>query len=75
LNKVVLGKVHNVSAFAAVSSCPRGCQSVSVEYILGQAVWSDGVVQVVFDRNNGTLNETIVYTNDAVRPVFLIIFG
>ncbi|KIM72326.1 hypothetical protein PILCRDRAFT_829822 [Piloderma croceum F 1598] len=57
LNKVVLGKVHNVNAFGSVSSCPPGCQSV------------------VFDRNNGTLNETIVYTNDAIRPVFLVMFG
>lgn len=29
---------------------------------------------VVFNRQNGILNETIVYTNDAIRPVFLIIF-
>ncbi|KAF8802255.1 hypothetical protein BYT27DRAFT_7197347 [Phlegmacium glaucopus] len=33
-----------------------------------------GYNSVVFDRQNGALNETIVYTNDAVRPVFLIIF-
>jgi len=30
--------------------------------------------KVVFDRMNGTLNETIVYTDDAIRPVFLLIF-
>jgi len=29
---------------------------------------------VVFNLQNGILNETIVYTNDAIRPVFLIIF-
>jgi len=57
LNKVVLGKVHNVSQFADVKSCPRSCQSV------------------VFDRMNGQLNETVVYTNDAIRPVFLIVFA
>ncbi|KAJ2913103.1 hypothetical protein MD484_g7312, partial [Candolleomyces efflorescens] len=32
--------------------------------------------KVVFDRKAGTmsLNETIVYSNDAIRPVFLILF-
>jgi len=34
-----------------------------------------GYQSVVFDRQNGTLNETIVYRNDAIRPVFLILFG
>jgi hypothetical protein len=34
-----------------------------------------GYNSVVFDRNNGNLNETIVYRNDAIRPVFLIVFG
>jgi len=34
-----------------------------------------GSQSVVFDRRNGKLNETVVYTNDAIRPVFLIIFG
>jgi len=29
---------------------------------------------VVFNRQNGTLNETVVYTDDAIRPVFLIVF-
>ncbi|KAF9054279.1 hypothetical protein BJ165DRAFT_1338246, partial [Panaeolus papilionaceus] len=33
-----------------------------------------GFNSVVFDRNNGTLNETIVYSDDAIRPVFLIVF-
>ncbi|KAF5314278.1 hypothetical protein D9619_011841 [Psilocybe cf. subviscida] len=33
-----------------------------------------GYNSVVFDRQNGSLNETIVYTDDAIRPVFLIIF-
>jgi len=28
LAKVVLGKVHNATAFAQVKSCPIGCQSV-----------------------------------------------
>jgi len=34
-----------------------------------------GCQSVVFDRMNGQLNETVVYTNEAIRPVFLIIFG
>lgn len=34
-----------------------------------------GYQSVVFDRTNGSLNETVVYTNDAIRPVFLIVFG
>ncbi|CCM03572.1 uncharacterized protein FIBRA_05708 [Fibroporia radiculosa] len=33
-----------------------------------------GYNSVVFDRMNGTLNETIVYSDDAIRPVFLIVF-
>ncbi|KAF8154071.1 hypothetical protein B0H34DRAFT_720173 [Crassisporium funariophilum] len=33
-----------------------------------------GFDSVVFDRQNGTLNETIVYSDDAIRPVFLITF-
>jgi len=57
LTKVVLGKVHNVTGFAQVKSCPVGRQSV------------------VFDRMNGKLNETVVYTNNAIRPVFMIVFG
>jgi len=34
-----------------------------------------GYDSVVFDRMNGSLNETIVYRNDAIRPVFLIVFA
>jgi hypothetical protein len=33
-----------------------------------------GYQSVVFNRLNGKLNETVVYTNDAIRPVFLIAF-
>ncbi|PPR03282.1 hypothetical protein CVT26_008116 [Gymnopilus dilepis] len=33
-----------------------------------------GYNSVVFDRQGGSLNETIVYSDDAIRPVFLIIF-
>ncbi|KAH6904531.1 hypothetical protein BKA70DRAFT_1297065 [Coprinopsis sp. MPI-PUGE-AT-0042] len=34
----------------------------------------NGYNSVVFDRENGALNETMVYRSDAIRPVFLIIF-
>ncbi|KAJ2935406.1 hypothetical protein H1R20_g1688, partial [Candolleomyces eurysporus] len=33
-----------------------------------------GYDSVVFDHRNGTRNETILYSDDAIRPVFLIIF-
>ncbi|KAF9526066.1 hypothetical protein CPB83DRAFT_770963 [Crepidotus variabilis] len=33
-----------------------------------------GKHSVVFDRNAGALNETIIYSDDAIRPVFMIIF-
>jgi hypothetical protein len=44
------------------------------------AAWNEvmncpsGFDSVVFDRQNGTLNETIVYSDDAIRPVFLLLF-
>ena len=31
--------------------------------------------KVIFDRMDDELNETVVYTNDAIRPVCLIVFG
>jgi len=33
-----------------------------------------GFDSVVFDRMNGQLNETVIYNDNAIRPVFLIIF-
>jgi hypothetical protein len=33
-----------------------------------------GFHSVVFERQNDCLNETIVYSDDAIRPVFLIMF-
>lgn len=56
LNKVVLGRRYNATAFKQVIALPSGYDSV------------------VFNRMNGQLNETIVYANDAIRPVYLIIF-
>lgn len=57
LNKVILGKVYNVSRFAEVKALPTGYNSV------------------VFDRLNGRLNESVVYHDSAIRPVFLIIYA
>ncbi|KAF5326030.1 hypothetical protein D9611_000898 [Ephemerocybe angulata] len=34
----------------------------------------NGYDSVVFDRQKGSLNETVVYDDDAIRPVFLITF-
>jgi len=34
-----------------------------------------GAQSVVYDRMNGQLNETVVYTDEAIRPVFLILFA
>jgi len=33
-----------------------------------------GFNSVVYHRMNGQLNETVVYNDSAIRPVFLIIF-
>lgn len=76
LTKVVLGQVHNVSQFAEVNSCPSGSQSVSSSLPTeNDKSLNSWWAQVVFDRINGQLNETVVYTNEAIRPVFLILFG
>jgi len=59
LTKVVLGNVYNAKARHEVMSCPPGYNSV------------------VLNRQNGGLQvdkTTVVYTNDAIRPVFLITF-
>jgi len=34
-----------------------------------------GYQSVVFDRLNGRLNESVIYEDAAIRPVFLIIFA
>jgi len=54
----VLGKVRIVSRWKEVMSCPPGFDSV------------------VYQRSVGTtnLNETVVYEDDAIQPVFLITF-
>jgi hypothetical protein len=75
VTKVVLGNVRRVSRFAEVSSCPAGSQSVSFVYNASGRSLNVRYVQVEFNRMNGELNETVVYTNNAIRPVFLIVFG
>jgi len=75
LTKVVLGKVKYVSGWNEVMSCPLGYNSVCA-FILFQVTCEDNLIslKVVYDRLNGCLNETIIYSDDAIRPVFLIIF-
>jgi len=34
-----------------------------------------GYDSVVFDKQNGQLNETVVYKDEAIRPIYLIVFG
>lgn len=75
LTKVVLGNVYPVERFAEVRSCPNGFQSVSFANIVYGRGLSDRCGQVNFDRNNGHLNETVVYTDEAIRPVYLILFA
>ena len=70
---MILGKVYNVNAFGAVSSCPAGYHSVSYEIKWTNFIEVSGF-KVVFNRKNGDLNETIVYSDDAIRPVFLLVF-
>ena len=75
--KVVLGKVS--TATAGIPACPAGFDSVSESIfrcsstISGLAAHDRCLVQVTYDTN-GPHNETIVYTDDAIRPVFLIAF-
>ena len=65
-----MGKVYDTSA-GFVRSCPNGYDSVS---ILSMTDWPEhrpGCPQVVHGAN-GVNNESIVYSDDAIRPVFLI---
>ena len=74
LAKVILGRVYHVQGFAQVKDCPAGYDSVS-PIGPGWCPFIQYVLQVVFNRQNGQLNETVVYRDDAIRPVFLIMFG
>lgn len=68
----------------AFSYCGAGGSMLLTKVVLGKVrnvtAWNEvmscpaGYDSVVFDRQNGTLNETIVYSDDAIRPVFLITF-
>jgi len=79
LTKVVLGNVRYVSGWMEVMSCPPGYNSVGFLLLSGLQVKLTFSLRflyskVVYDRQGGCLNETIIYSDDAIRPVFLIIF-
>jgi hypothetical protein len=75
LTKVTLGKVRYVNRFAEVKQCPSGFDSASLLHHLQDRFELIAHLQVVFDRMSGRLNETVVYSDDAIRPLFLIVFG
>ncbi|TFK20442.1 ADP-ribosylation [Coprinopsis marcescibilis] len=66
------------------SYCGTGGVMLLTKVVLGKVrnvtQWNEvmscppGFDSVEFDRNGGALNETIVYSDDAIRPVFLIVF-
>lgn len=58
VNKVVLGKSHEVAKFNEVKSCPPGANSVTFNNKKGDVNW----------------NETVVYSDNAIRPVFMLTF-
>ena len=74
VTKVVLGKVRKVTAWNEVMNCPPGFDSVSVYIHPLKATLKHTYNQVVFDRQNGQLNETIVYAENAIRPAYLLLF-
>ena len=78
VSTVALGNVRYVNAFNEVRSCPAGFDSVccrkKTRFSLPSIV-TLYIIQVVFDRGvNGSLNETIVYNDSAIRPVYIILF-
>ena len=75
LAKVVMGRQYFVSDFAEVKSLPSGYNSVSPAFLSLSPSSNSTVNQVVFDRLNGRLNESVIYEDAAIRPVFLIIFS
>ena len=74
LTKVVLGTVRKVNGWNEVMACPPGFNSVRFFFWLIIEFKLIISFQVVFERQNDCLNETIVYSDDAIRPVFLIMF-
>lgn len=68
----------------AFSYCGSGGSMLLTKVVMGNikyvTSWNEvmsrpkGYDSVVFDRQGGTLNETVVYSDDAIRPVFLITF-
>jgi len=68
-----MGNVYDVSVFGGgVRSCPAGYHSVSYK-INWSNLTEAGGFKVVCDQN-GAGNQTIVYSDDAIRPVFLLVF-
>ena len=73
-----MGKQYPVSDFAEVKSLPPGYNSVSPACQVSPRIDQFELnceLQVVFDRLNGRLNESVIYNDAAIRPVFLIIFA
>jgi hypothetical protein len=76
LTKVILGKFWDVCTQGHATSAQAGYNSVCGPSLL-RSIRSQlyFVKQVVYNpATSPTANETIVYTDDAIRPVFLIIF-
>ena len=55
-------------------SCPAGFNSVRFWLSSGPKLGFIIAFQVVFERQNDRLNETVVYSDVAIRPGFLIMF-
>jgi hypothetical protein len=78
LARVALGRVYEIDHVADDSSDPRPPGYDSVRYFnfahhTYQPTQLTCRVQVVFNGDEGLENETVVYTEDAIRPVFLIL--
>ena len=78
LTKVVLGKIWDVCAQNRIRPLLAGYDSVCNVSLLGPNRHHSPVYfikQVVYNpAGSPSSNETVVYTDDAIRPVFLIVF-
>ncbi|KAF6741308.1 hypothetical protein DFP72DRAFT_1117223, partial [Ephemerocybe angulata] len=84
INRFGAGVYSSSASNKAYSYCGASGAMLLTKVVLGKvrqvSGWNEvmacppGFNSVVFDRMNGNLNETIVYDNDAIRPVFLIMF-
>jgi hypothetical protein len=78
LARVALGRVYEIDRGTDDSSDPRPPGYDSVRYFNFtrspyQLTELPRHIQVVFNKDEGRENETVVYTDDAIRPVFLIL--